>query len=106
MKTERAGVLPARPGAAGVANVAGSAMPCPLSKRAQLPECHAVAGRAEHPPREIVAAFCRGRFGDCPGYRYVRATGRALHPADFRAWVILGLDPGQTDPSEPAPETP
>lgn len=49
--------------------------------------------------RDVVAAFCRGPYGDCPGFRYVRASGHAVHPADFRAWVTREISPGQVEPA-------
>jgi hypothetical protein len=78
-------------------------MSCPLLRRAQLPQCRAVADGPVPVGREIVASYCRGRYGDCPAYRYVRAAGHPLNPADFRAWVVEGISPGRVDPYPASP---
>jgi hypothetical protein len=49
-----------------------------------------------------VVALCRGEFTTCPAYRFVRAAGREVHPADFTAWVVRGIGPGEVDPPPPA----
>ncbi len=76
-------------------------MSCPLLRRAHDPRCGAVAGGPAPVDRDIVATYCRGRFGGCPAYRYVRAAGHAVHPADFRAWVVDGIGPGRLVPDSP-----
>lgn len=76
-------------------------MACPLLSRSQPPRCRAVSGGPLAVSREVQAGFCRGTFCDCPAYRYIRATGRALHPADFVAWVLRGLTPGRVEPQSP-----
>lgn len=72
-------------------------MMCPLLRRSHPPMCRAVAGELEPVPRDVAAAYCHGPYGNCPAYRYVRASGRLLHRADFRAWVVMGISPGRTD---------
>lgn len=76
-------------------------MSCPLLRRSQPPHCRAVAGGPTPLGRDTVATYCRGPYGDCPGYRYVRASGHAVHPADFRAWVTRGISPGRVEPAVP-----
>ncbi len=76
-------------------------MSCPLLRRAHPPQCRAVSGGPMPVGRDVTAAYCRGRYGDCPAYRYVRAAGRFLHPADFHAWVVEGLSPGRLVPPSP-----
>ena len=73
-------------------------MSCPLLRRAHPAECRAVSGGPAPIGRDVVAAYCRGRFGDCPAYRFVRAAGRLLHPADYRSWVLDGISPGRLVP--------
>jgi hypothetical protein len=70
-------------------------MSCPLLRRAHPLQCRAVAGGPAPLQRDVVAAYCRGPFGDCPAYRYVRAAGRLVHPADYRSWVLDGIAPGR-----------
>jgi hypothetical protein len=77
-------------------------MSCPLLRRSQGPACRAVSGGPVAVPREVVAAYCRATWGDCPAYRYLRAAGHLLNPADFRAWVVDGLPPGRTTADPPA----
>lgn len=72
-------------------------MMCPLLRRSQPLQCRAVAGGGVAVPRDVVAAYCRGAYGGCPAYRYVRASGRLLHQTDFRAWVVIGISPGRVD---------
>jgi len=74
-------------------------MSCPLLRRAHPPRCRAVAGEPAPVGPEVIASYCRGQYGECPGYRYVRAAGRLLNPADFRAWVVEGIAPGRAEPS-------
>ena len=74
-------------------------MSCPLLRRAHPPRCRAVAGEPPPVGSDVVASYCRGHYGSCPGYRYVRAAGRLLNPADFRAWVVEGISPGHADAS-------
>lgn len=81
-------------------------MTCPLLRRMHPATCRAVAFGREPVPREVLAAYCRGAYGGCPAYRYVRASGHLLHPADFRAWVVRGLTPGRIDASPEAPPEP
>jgi hypothetical protein len=77
-------------------------MSCPLLRRAHPPRCRAVAGEAAPVGPEVLASYCRGAHDNCPGYRYVRAAGRLLNPADFQAWVVQRIAPGRVDPcSEP-----
>ncbi len=72
-------------------------MTCPFLSRSR-PQCRAVAG-APHPVAgDVIAAYCRGDPGSCPALRYLRATGRPAHPADFRAWVLRGVRPGRSEP--------
>lgn len=73
-------------------------MSCPFLRRAHPLQCRAVAVPARV-DREISATFCRGRFDSCAAYRYVRAAGRPLNPADFQAWVVDRLSPGRVDPA-------
>jgi hypothetical protein len=74
-------------------------MSCPLLRRAHPLQCRAVGGEPVPVGRDVVATYCRGKFGDCPAYRYVRAAGRLLHPADFRSWVLDGISPGRLVPA-------
>jgi hypothetical protein len=78
-------------------------MTCPFLRRSQAPACRAVADAPAPLSREIVATYCRGPHGNCPAYRYVRAAGHAVHPADFRAWVVRDVAPGQVDARPDAP---
>ena len=73
-------------------------MSCPLLRRTHPPQCRAVSGGSGPLAREVVATYCHGPFGECPAYRFVRASGRLLHPADFRAWVVQGIPPGRLAP--------
>ncbi len=73
-------------------------MSCPLLRRAHPLHCRAVEGGPAPVARDVAAAYCRGPFGDCPAYRYVRAAGRLVHPADFRSWVVDGISPGRLVP--------
>ena len=57
-----------------------------------------MAGGPAAVSREIVAAYCRGDHSGCPAYRYLRAAGRPVNLADFRAWVVEGVSPGRVDP--------
>jgi hypothetical protein len=50
----------------------------------------------------VVQALCRAEFTTCAAYRFVRSAGRGVHPADFVAWVVRGIGPGEVDPPEPA----
>ncbi len=75
------------------------ALACPFFRRTQPPQCRAVSGGPGHPPARAVAALCRGEFGACPAYRYIRAAGRTVHPADFVAWLVRGIGPGQVEPA-------
>lgn len=70
-------------------------MSCPLYHRAHPLQCRGVSGGPVPIDRDVVATYCRGAYGNCPGYRYLRAAGRLIHPADFRAWVIDGISPGR-----------
>jgi hypothetical protein len=78
-------------------------MSCPFLRRSQPPACRAVADAPAPLSRTILGTYCRGSYGDCPGYRYVRAAGHPVHPADFRAWVVLDLSPGRLD-APPLPD--
>lgn len=82
------------------------AMTCPLLRRSQPAACRAVADGPASLSRAILDSYCRGSHGDCPAYRYVRAAGQCVHPADFRAWVILDLVPGRMDPRHDPAATP
>lgn len=81
-------------------------MSCPLLRRSHPPACRAVAGDSAAVGREILAAYCRGPYGTCPAYRYVRAAGHLLHPADFRAWVVEDVAPGRIDARPDGPIEP
>ncbi len=81
-------------------------MVCPFLRRSHPAGCRGVAYGAEPLPREVLAAYCRGGWSTCPGYRYVRASGQLMHPADFRAWVVLGVVPGQIGSSANPPSEP
>ncbi len=74
-------------------------MSCPLLRRGHPPRCRAVAGDPPPVGADLVASYCRGQYGSCSAYRYVRAAGRLLNPADFRAWVVEGITPGHAEPS-------
>ncbi len=80
-------------------------MTCPLLRRSHPLLCRAVAGAQEPLPGDVVAAYCRGPYGGCPAFRYVRASGRLLHRADFRAWVVIGISPGRADAPSAAAST-
>ncbi len=73
-------------------------MTCPLLRRAHPAECRAVADAPAPLPRVVLASYCRGDHASCPAYRYVRAAGRPVDPADFHAWVVDGISPGRVDP--------
>ncbi len=61
-----------------------------------------MAGHPGHPPQRVATALCRDAYVACPAYRYLRAAGKAVNPADFAAWVIRGVRPGRVEPaSEP-----
>jgi hypothetical protein len=77
-------------------------MTCPLLRRTQPPQCRAVSGVPFSLPREVIVTYCRAAHPSCPAFRFVRATGRTAHPADFRAWVVLGVPPGRSEPSPDA----
>jgi hypothetical protein len=49
------------------------------------------------PPRLVVATLCRARYEACPAYRFVKAAGRPLHPADFLSWVVHKIPAGCDD---------
>ncbi len=74
-------------------------MSCPLLRRAHPLQCKAVAGAPMPVERDVVATYCRDRYGDCPAYRYLRAAGRPVHPSDFRSWVVEGISPGRVEPA-------
>lgn len=78
-------------------------MTCPLLQRSRLPRCRAVMGGDQPVTHQVVAAYCRGAYGGCPAYRYLRAAGHLVHPQDFTAWVVRGITPGrlETDPDAP-----
>ena len=78
-------------------------MSCPLMRRAHPARCRAVAGEPTPVGSDIVASYCRGDHASCPAYRYVRAAGRPLNPADFQAWVVDGISPGHAEPSGESP---
>jgi hypothetical protein len=80
-------------------------MSCPFLHRAH-PSCRAVADAPIVVGPEILATYCRGPYGDCPAYRYVRAAGHAVHPADFRAWVVRRVAAGRIDARPDAPPWP
>ncbi len=80
-------------------------MSCPLLRRSQAPRCRAVAGDPAPLGPGVIASYCRGHYGGCPAYRYLRAAGHLVHPADFRAWVVDGISPGQVDAPSPSPGT-
>ncbi len=73
-------------------------MVCPFYRKGASPRCVAVAGAPGRPPRPAVEGWCRAEFTRCPAYRYVRAAGRPLHPADFTSWVVRGIPPGALEP--------
>ncbi len=72
-------------------------MPCPFLGLTSRPECRAVAERPAPLRRDVLASYCRERHAACPAYRYVRAAGRPVDPADFRAWVVDEISPGRVD---------
>jgi hypothetical protein len=74
-------------------------MSCPLFRRSQPPRCRAVVDGPTPVGPAVVASYCRGHYGGCPAYRYVRAAGRLLNPADFRAWVVEEIEPGRSGAS-------
>ncbi len=80
-------------------------MMCPLLRRTHPANCRGVSSGAEPLPRDVFATYCRAGWGNCPGYRYVRAAGHLMHPADFRSWVVRGVIPGRIDmDSSPEPD--
>ncbi len=72
-------------------------MTCPFLGRSRA-ECRAVADGPAPLGRRVVASYCREHHAACPAYRYVRAAGRPVDPADFFGWVIEGISPGRVDP--------
>ena len=78
-------------------------MSCPLLRRAHPAECRAVSAGPAPIGRDVVATYCRARHAECPAYRYVRAAGHGLHPADFRSWVVEGIRPGSVEPDPDHP---
>lgn len=72
-------------------------MSCPLLRRTHPAACRAVAGAPAPITSAVVATYCRGPYGACPAYRHLRAAGHAVHPADFRAWVVEDVGPGRLD---------
>jgi hypothetical protein len=81
-------------------------MSCPLLRRSHPAVCRAVSDGPVPLGQQILAAYCRGPYGDCPAYRFVRASGHLVHPADFRAWVVQGVAPGQVDARPDGPRAP
>jgi hypothetical protein len=81
-------------------------MTCPLLRRAQTPQCRGVAGGPAAVSRDVLATYCRAAHASCPAFRFLRATGRAAHPADFRAWVVRGIGAGRIDRTPDATATP
>jgi hypothetical protein len=73
-------------------------MPCPFLGRTQPPQCRAVSGRPGAPSRAVLRALCRGDHARCHAFRFLAASGRPVHPADFRAWVVRGVAPGRAPP--------
>lgn len=73
-------------------------MSCPLLTRSSC-RCRAVADAPHALPRLVLATYCHAAHESCPAFRYLRAAGHPAHPADFRAWVILGVSPGKTETS-------
>ncbi len=73
-------------------------MACPLLRRSHPPACRGTDG-APAVRGEVISAFCRGSHLECPAYRFVRAAGRLVHPADFTRWVAQSVTPpgGATD---------
>ena len=69
-------------------------MVCPLLKRG-APRCGAVEGDGPRLPAVVLDTFCRGAFERCPALRFFHAAGQPVHPADFSAWVLRGVTPGQ-----------
>jgi hypothetical protein len=56
--------------------------------------------------RDTVAAYCRAAHASCPAFRFLRATGRLVHAADFAAWVVRGVPPGRSGADRGAAERP
>ncbi len=69
-------------------------MSCPFLLKTHPCRCTAVKGDPGAPPRIVVATLCRAGYKACPAYRFTRAAGKLLHPADFSAWVVLGIPAG------------
>ncbi len=81
-------------------------MTCPLLRRAHGARCRAVAGPAAPVDPAVLRSYCHADYLLCPAYRFLRATGRSVHPADFEAWVIRGISPGRLDPDPAGLEPP
>ncbi len=72
-------------------------MACPYFRRTP-PGCRAVAGALGAPPLKVVQEHCRGEYARCGAYRFTRAAGRLLNPADFFSWVVRRIPPGGLEP--------
>jgi hypothetical protein len=72
-------------------------MPCPFLRKSNPPRCNAVSGKPGAPPGVVVQTLCRGSHEGCPAFRFTRASGKLLHPADFESWVILRIPAGYDD---------
>jgi len=73
-------------------------MTCPLLRRVHGARCRGVAGPAAPVGPDVQRSLCHADFFLCPAYRFLRATGRSVHPADFEAWVVRGISPGRLEP--------
>jgi hypothetical protein len=81
-------------------------MSCPFLHKSHAPQCRAVAGGPLAIDRDVVATYCRPAHASCPAFRFLRASGRLVHPADFQAWVVLRVPPGRAVADRGATERP
>jgi hypothetical protein len=72
-------------------------MPCPFLRTSTPARCCAVSGKPGAPPKVVVATLCRGGHEHCPAFRFTRASGKLVHPADFVSWIVLGIPAGYDD---------
>lgn len=78
-------------------------MVCPLLRRGHVDRCRSVEGTGAPVSVALVRGLCQGPFATCPAFRFLLAAGRAVHPADFAAWVLRGVSPGKIDPESARP---
>ena len=80
-------------------------MSCPYFRHSQAPLCRLVKEGSGRVPARCADSFCRDEYSACPIFRFAKATGHGVHRADFLAWLVRGIRPGQLAPTE-SPLTP